>query len=320
MNRIALSAQEIVEIKQEASPHLINKTIFGYAIGFNFKLNWSRFFDYNFKDGDFFHLHLSGADVYFGRNESDGIFPVSFCGNFRAENYITTVPINLFAIYKKFNDINNGNILTLWIPIDGQLFAKIENLRKGGDLVITVVFYGEVETKIANNTTLNINEPKTVRSDSVIFCIPQSDWVRALEMANISHIPILESPILRQEIIEIFKDAEKSFHNGNYRQCIAHCRQAYDLTEIDYDCCNYKKIFDIASKDKNKMTAMERFTLVFHAAKHITNLSHHLDENNSNYEYSRPEASMVLGITASILSLATSGYLEKKLQETQNET
>ena len=68
------------------------------------------------------------------------------------------------------------------------------------------------------------------------------------------------------------------------------------------------------------MTAMERFTLVFHAAKHITNLSHHLDENNSNYEYSRPEASMVLGITASILSLATSGYLEKKLQETQNET
>lgn len=195
------------------------------------------------------------------------------------------------------------------LELQSHQIEAIEKLRNGGSLIFAVKLFGEVtggeqEIKLTN-----------IRHHETTITVNQSTWLSALKSMGYRNVLLFEIPVpidstsgVSEKVLQYLRTAQKHYLAGHYDETVGYCRHVFDkLEKILSDKSSLIKIRKEYLKDLDSIKFMskeERFLLIRHSIRHITHLAHHLeeDENEKNIPFTRNEARMILGQTASLVS------------------
>lgn len=210
--------------------------------------------------------------------------------------------------FKSAEHTQNGQI-DFMLELPPQQIESIESYRNGGGLVFEVRLYGEVTGHERDVLTKIRNSPTTVR-------ITQSDWLNALENMRYGNTLLYEIPIpnttsdVPEQIHQYLRKARNHYLSGNYEETIGDCRTVLDkLAEFLDDeplMSQAKNKFLENGNSRQAMSKDERALMIRDVLRHYTHLSHHPEEDDKGIKipYSRNEAGMILGQTASLVSFS----------------
>lgn len=199
--------------------------------------------------------------------------------------------------------------VTYYLPLSSAQISKIEEVRDGKDLEFKLVIRGEGGD---NEYTNHIHDDWRIN-------IPRSEWISKLRQSGFADILLLEvliplKELLGENYIDIKKHLEEAqgfFMNGNYRSCIALCRDV--IQEIGHAKFGDKNWHNNslsllaesprgnAQKSRNDMNKAERDAAIWAALKHYTHLSHHAPSEGGEVLYTRTEAKLIITLTAAFL-------------------
>jgi HEPN domain-containing protein len=188
-------------------------------------------------------LSLFGPCMVSGRG---GIMGQYMIGNFTIEQPVmvpvTTPQSQPMPIY-------------LAMDLDQHLVRRIEELRDGGDLQLTITLYcawaaigptGEFAEPIMDSQTV------TDRDRSQTIRIPQTDWLRTLEGLRYGKYTVfeIETPLpptndVLAEAVEHLSQARRLFDEGNYEESMVRCRRAIDAAVENIEAKTGRKLAEI---------------------------------------------------------------------------
>jgi hypothetical protein len=136
--------------------------------------------------------------------------------------------------------------LYLFLDLDHHLISRIEELRDGGDLSLTIVLY--TSWLATDEATGKIEEPffeaqpVVDRDRSQTIRIPQTDWLGILRGLRYGKFTVFEietpDPPLSDslaEAIDNLSQARKLFAEGNYEESMVRCRIAVESAVTKFE-------------------------------------------------------------------------------------
>lgn len=182
--------------------------------------------------------------------------------------------------------------------------AELETIRNGGDLHFKLHLYGE---------SYGTHDPLPTHDD-INVPVNQTDWIKLLKEVNFADIVLFEVPLPAQSqggdsrsAVDHLRKARDLFLAGHYDEAIGKCRLAIEgFAKLQGDEQRQADAVAIYCKNRNEMGVTERLLLVRAAIKHYTQLAHHDLATDSMSNFSRADASLILGMTAGLLAHAQS--------------
>ncbi len=176
-----------------------------------------------------------------------------------------------------------------------QQIEAVEKVRLGNGLNFRLDLSCEILD--SHNATHN--------NANLTYRISQSEWLNVLSRIGCGDYLLFELPVYSGGDNEIrkafgeFSIAKDHFYLGHYFDVVAHCRIALEFISNDSEL---RKVKCDARSGSRNMLKSERL-LHFHAVLiDLTHLAHHGASDGYITSFSRDEAQLVLGATASILS------------------
>lgn len=205
------------------------------------------------------------------------------------------------------------------ITMDHRMLDEIERERKASDLLFEMEVLGtgalcRLQNGTPRETTpvgeFTYAEPlafgQRVVKAKLYHQVPQSGWVKLLDQMGYARTLLYEIPMPQgeddglKEAIAHFESARHSFLSGYYKEAVARLRESLESAQTTIGVGGQRPIWTKAAEDKTRraMQLQERFLLVWHDTRHLTQLAHH------GRDCSREEAHYILGMGALALSLA----------------
>lgn len=191
----------------------------------------------------------------------------------------------------------------LKLTLQPHQIAAIEDYCDAQDLHFDIVVVGS-----GNGPALRGQFTPTV--DQLSKEIARSEWIRKLRDAGALDIvvievpmPVAEPPEKLRALVDHLRRAQKMFLDGNYPECVAHCRDVMDLVDktkgaVQHYAEALKKLS--IAEDRKAMLKAEREIALLAAVRHYTHLAHHSDNPS---EYITPsEAKMILALSATLVA------------------
>jgi hypothetical protein len=139
----------------------------------------------------------------------------------------------------------------------------------------------------------------------------EQEWLDVLKDLGYSDYLIQKIPLPDEEerpsvagAIKYLQDAKTAFDERRYGDAVGKCRKAIDkLNEAYEQPESLGELLREVSEDKETHSKRERELLLRGAARHYTHPPHHIEID----DYTRDEASLIMGVTTSLLSNAVVG-------------
>lgn len=211
--------------------------------------------------------------------------------------------------------------VTLEIPIDHVHLAKIDRLRKGGDVRLKlqlemrldqVMQLGQARLGVINKTAWGTVEHHHCYEDMQVI-IPRSRWVeQVLPGTGFDTVHIIELPAIPVETcapfdsaISALREAQKLERMGFYSDAIAKCRVAlepfFERREVTDASGNKKSIHGLKQSWQLKLgeKTFDWLDTSLRIIKREANPTHH-----SVLVFDQAEAQMLITVTTALLSYA----------------
>ncbi len=142
--------------------------------------------------------------------------------------------------------------------------------------------------------------------------VPRSAWVEQLRSAAALDVllfeipmPVADPPPELRAMIGFLRRAQKMFLEGNYPECVAHCRDVMDAIEADPALAKkhvetLKKL--VTKDDRENMNRDEREFVIVSAVRNYTHLAHHAGDPAGTGHFTRNEAKQVLTLSAALVA------------------
>jgi hypothetical protein len=205
----------------------------------------------------------------------------------------TAVPISLGS---------NGysTALLFDLIITGGALEIIERHRAGGDIVLILKL----------RSVITRDGDRVQGQDDVICRISQSDWLRFLRECGYGRSMLFEIP-LSTDNTKALPSAQKDLARarqyllqGHYQEVIGTCRRVLEAITEELgqqdELHSAKKLF---VEKRESLTICQRELLLRQAAINYAHLAHHAD-GRPDASFDRSDATMILGITASLVTAA----------------
>lgn len=180
--------------------------------------------------------------------------------------------------------------------VTDQTINALEQSRQGGPIVFQVE--GRSETRDSHNE-------HWAAQDTDLLIVSQSDWISALQQMQYGKHMLFEVPLdLNPEseqanAIQAVENAKKHLYNGHYDDAVASCRKAMEYVLKGRELNRTRKA---AHETPTTMSKEDRLTSFYDAIQRIAHIAAHLEEGSKAVPFSRKEAIMILGATASALA------------------
>ncbi len=184
----------------------------------------------------------------------------------------------------------------------------IENLRDGGDLTFKLTLCGEGWEEDSERHDYCSGSMRVGRS----HWIDQLKNSRMLEVLLIEvPMPVVDLPKTMQKVRDDLLKAQRFFLLADYVECVATCRHVLDEIGNKAHGKNWSgpllsrlaKDRDDPENDREKMKKSEREAAVMASVRHYAHPAHHAESDGGEH-YSRPEAKLILSLTAAISARA----------------
>lgn len=177
----------------------------------------------------------------------------------------------------------------------------IERARVGQDLVLSMRIHGTVW-----------HEGKAEALQTVIDCrISQSDWLVALDQSGYGRTLLFEVPLPASSAAtapspaKYLQRAKAHLFKGHYDEVVSTCRLALESLSTGSDAADAQAKAMREFKGNPKALSLEQRELVLRqVAMNYTHLAHHHESDMELGRYDRSTATMVLGVTAALVSRA----------------
>ncbi|MDB5801743.1 MAG: hypothetical protein JWL63_2682 [Rhodocyclales bacterium] len=252
-----------------------------FSIGFEVK-NWTE-------DGPLPHVALSHAPVTLSSGLQTLVgFAVPECVcpfNAGAHSYSTAALFDLVLTQR---------------TIEG-----IEVMRGGGDISLSLKIQGLISRAEA---------VQQIR-DEVTCTIGQSDWLRFLNECGYGRSMLFEIPLPSKldaapsTTQEALLRAREQFLQGHYQESIGTCRRVLESLTHELDQSSELETVKRASREERQSMSITGRELAMRlAAINYSHPAHHADHRGSDTSFDRLDASMLLGVTASLAATALSRH------------
>lgn len=166
-----------------------------------------------------------------------------------------------------------------------------------------------IKFRLKIQAQLTVDGELSAAQEEVICGVSQSDWVTVLEHCGYRKTLLLEIPMPegeRDTAAQRHLDMARShLLRGHYEEAVAACRKALEgWTTQRGEVEALKKARDTQRSNPRALTLYNRELLLRQAASNFSDLSHHADEVANAEHFDRSDATMMIAITASILSRA----------------
>jgi hypothetical protein len=136
--------------------------------------------------------------------------------------------------------------------------------------------------------------------ETLSVSIPKSDWASKLRQAGALDILFLEIPmpvaggsVPQTRAVEHLRAAQRHFVDGNYRACIAECREVLDALGATTGALKA-----LSSDQREGMDKAQREAAMMAAIRHYTHPAHHSATLPLQTGFTRSEAKFLLQLTA----------------------
>lgn len=219
-----------------------------------------------------------------------------------------------FSIHKY--SFNEGRLFELVLS-EGQL-AALENMRAAGGLVFKFDIYARGEGD---------RGPEPVQTEfTKEFNL--SDWTKMLkdmgaaEYLNVALLlPASDTDDPHAAAIANVRRAQDYFLQGDYRGCVASCREPFEvLTKLHEDVAGKEgplssktvlEAFQTNRSTRTDMSRAQRLVMLRIAANHLTHLGHHPPERSEDV-LSRQDAALTISTCAGLISASMSEGLANR--------
>ena len=191
---------------------------------------------------------------------------------------------------------------SLHLDLQPTQLAALESLRDTGDMAFEIAAMG-VGVDKGSETHLVGRGRVTV---------PCSEWIGKLRDAGARNILLLEVPMPLddpsegwQPIVASLQRAEELYVPGDYRGCIAACRETVEeLGHHSFGDDWHRGALGRLSAGHRSMTKPEREQALYAVLRHYAHQAHHMVSEGGEAVYTRPEAQLALRITAAAVAHA----------------
>ena len=179
---------------------------------------------------------------------------------------------------------------------------EIESIRNASDLLFQIAVLGEGGDGSPSGAISPVYGDFAKQ-------VPQSDWVSQLRQASALDVLLLEVPMpvadvppKFKKIADHLKRAQKLFVDGSYPECIGHCRTVMDAINSSSSAEKRTEALKKLNEQvtRKAMTKSERLDAISGAVRHYTHLAHHADTEESQQQFTRGEAKLILALSASL--------------------
>jgi hypothetical protein len=190
------------------------------------------------------------------------------------------------------------------LTLSAAAMERVEALRAGQGIVLRLKIQGEIW-----------KDSQAVCLQDLVECrINQSEWLVALDQCGYGKFLLFEVPVFSSRDpraptpARYLQQAKDHFVKGHFDEVVAVCRKALEsaveVTQTQEAQQRAVKAFK-GGKDK-ELDFDQRELLIRQMVMNLTHLAHHHELGSDTVRFDRGAASMVLGITASIVSRITS--------------
>jgi hypothetical protein len=177
----------------------------------------------------------------------------------------------------------------------------IERARVGQGLVLSMRIHGTAW-----------HEGKAEALQAVIDCrISQSDWLVALDQSGYGRTLLFEVPLPASSAAtapspaKYLQRAKAHLLKGHYDEVVSTCRLALESLSTGSDAVDAQAKAMREFKGNPKALSLQQRELVLRqVAMNYTHLAHHHENDMELGRYDRSTATMVLGVTAALVSRA----------------
>ncbi len=198
--------------------------------------------------------------------------------------------------------------LNLHLRVNSDQIYEIEEIRNGRGLEF--FFSGYVSSSLKNTSGLL----KDIYIKNSSFKVSQNDWLEVLQTLNYKHYLLFEIPLPKHaghrslnKAMEHLISAREDFLQGEYRQTISKCREVLEAINkgLKLDGVAGNAVGRFRTKESRElMNKDERELVIREVVRHYSHLAHHPNTDIEFTEFTRHDASLILGITSAILSKA----------------
>jgi hypothetical protein len=171
----------------------------------------------------------------------------------------------------------------------------LEEARNGGDLDFELSFIFEAGNKPGSRN--DANQPNKLHAR-----ISRSDWIERLNSSGATNILLLEVPMPikigvgeTDDIGRSMRRAREHFMSARYDDCVGECRKILEqLPNV-----SKKDVMDLLKTGRSGMTKEERDQSILFTLRNYCNPPHHSGARGGSLDYVRPDAKLILLMTAS---------------------
>ncbi|ROH93339.1 hypothetical protein ED208_02110 [Stagnimonas aquatica] len=172
------------------------------------------------------------------------------------------------------------------LSLTARQIGLLEELRAGGDLHLFVSLHALTSE---SDVTYSC-------SDSLIFTVPQSNWIKQLNDSKFTDVLLVEVPIgslTPAHLVTFLQKARNQIATADYRGAIATCRAAMELLAEGEQKEDQQAVSGFKENPRG-MSSENRLRLIRHAARHYTHLANHADSESLKASYTLRDAVLLL--------------------------
>ena len=193
----------------------------------------------------------------------------------------------------------------LKIVLQPRQVMAIEDLCNAQDMQFDLVLIGEGGGNVPGDHRFRTN-------DTLSKQLPRSAWINQLRDARALDIVVVEVPMPvadpspeQRKIVDHLKRAEKMALDGNYPECVAHCRDVMDAVDSSPSAIQrytqaLKKLNE--PDGRKNMSKEDREIAILAAVRNYTHLAHHQGGSGGTEYFTRSEAQLIFTLSATLVA------------------
>lgn len=217
--------------------------------------------------------------------------------NIKMENKLIgrAYPESPLTLQPKPDYMHTGTFCFEFLVTD-QTINAVEKSRQGKSVIFQVELKGE---------TYDQHNKHWPTQDTELMTISQSDWISVLQQMQYGKHLLFEVPLdlnpnsEQASAIQAVEKAKEHLYYGHYDEVVSSCRKAMEYILKGREL---KQVRKSVHEAPTKMNKADRLTSFYDAIYRIAHLAAHLEEDMDAAPFSRKEATMILGATASALA------------------
>jgi hypothetical protein len=186
-----------------------------------------------------------------------------------------------------------SRIVTLETQLDREQLEAIEELRRGRDFNLSIVYWFSLND--AGSVVQHLQAQEVIE-------INRGVWIALLEQMGYTKLALLEVPVFDDRISPDLAQASEHLHKaqdamlrGEYREAVGCCRDV--LESIG----RALRDTDEPSKPVRELTKAERLQRVRNALKVFTHPARHADEVAATFDWTRLDAATTIAMCAALV-------------------